>query len=211
MMAPIAASKSSDVAFIVMLAGPGTGFDEIVLFQRAQAMRRAGASPENASLTRSWYRSLYGVSASTLDHESAEKRIRQLSAELDEEVKKKVRWNEERLEKELPGLLRPWWRFANAYDPIATLMRVQCPVLALNGEKDMQVPGTENAAAIERALKLGGNPSFEVKVMPGLNHLLQTAETGSELEYTKIDETISPAALQAISDWVLALEPTNSH
>jgi hypothetical protein len=77
-------------------------------------------------------------------------------------------------------------------------------VLAINGEKDLQVPPKENLSAIEKALKAGGNKNFTVSELPGLNHLFQTAATGSPAEYMKIEETISPTASQMMADWILA-------
>ena len=75
-------------------------------------------------------------------------------------------------------------------------------MLAINGEKDLQVPPKENLSAIETALKIGGNNKFEVKMLPGLNHLFQTSTTGAISEYGKIEETISPTALQTMLDWI---------
>ena len=56
--------------------------------------------------------------------------------------------------------------------------------------------------AITRALKAGGNKNYTVKELPSLNHLLQTADTGDISEYGKIEETMSPTALQIIGDWI---------
>ena len=93
-------------------------------------------------------------------------------------------------------------RFFLTYDPKPTLMKVKCPVLAINGEKDLQVPPDENLRAIENALITGGNKDYTIKEMPGLNHLFQTAQTGSPTEYAKIEETVSPAALEFIGNWI---------
>ncbi|MBA7680267.1 Esterase EstD [subsurface metagenome] len=197
-MAPIAAAKSSAVAFIVMWAGPGQGFDDIIIFQHIEA----GMSEEDIALQRSWYKSIYGVSKQDLDYDAAAKEIRRLFAELSEEEKKRLDWTEERLESEIPDLLKPWWRYAMAYDPRATLMRVKCPVLAIIGEKDTQVPSKANLPLIEEALEASGNMNFQVKELPGLNHLFQTAETGDVSEYRRIEETMSPSALVLISGWI---------
>ncbi len=80
---------------------------------------------------------------------------------------------------------------------------MKCPVLAINGEKDLQVPPKENLSAIEEALKVGGNQNYTIKELPNLNHLFQTAQTGLPAEYAKIEETISQEALKIISDWIL--------
>jgi hypothetical protein len=82
---------------------------------------------------------------------------------------------------------------------------VKCPVLAINGELDLQVPPKENLAAIEQALQAGGNTKYTIKEFPKLNHLFQTAVTGSPSEYAKIEETMSPDVLKFIGDWILVL------
>jgi hypothetical protein len=88
------------------------------------------------------------------------------------------------------------------YDPAPTLRRVRCPVLAIDGSKDIQVPVELNVPAIREALK--NNPDATVEVLPGLNHLFQTAGTGQPDEYAKIEETISPVALKVMGDWITA-------
>jgi hypothetical protein len=99
--------------------------------------------------------------------------------------------------------LSPWSRFFLTYDPKPTLTKVKCPVLAINGEKDLQVPPRENLIVIEEALKSGGNQDYTIKEIPNLNHLFQTAQTGLPSEYAKIEETISPITLKIITDWIL--------
>ncbi len=97
----------------------------------------------------------------------------------------------------------PWLRHFLAYDPRPTLERVSVPVLALNGELDLQVPANANLDAMREAFERGGNPDFTLRAMPGLNHLFQEADTGSPSEYSGIDQTFSPAALELISSWIL--------
>jgi fermentation-respiration switch protein FrsA (DUF1100 family) len=80
---------------------------------------------------------------------------------------------------------------------------VKCPVLAINGERDTQVPARENLEAIREALESGGNKDYTVRILPNLNHLLQNSETGAISEYEYIEETISPLALDTISAWIL--------
>jgi hypothetical protein len=76
-------------------------------------------------------------------------------------------------------------------------------VLALNGEKDLQVPPKENLGAIEKALTESGNKNFKTMELPKLNHLFQTCETGAIDEYIRIEETISPVVLEILKEWVL--------
>ena len=75
-------------------------------------------------------------------------------------------------------------------------------MLALNGEKDVQVPPRLNLPAIRAALDQGGNKHYEIVELPGLNHLFQTAKTGAVSEYSEIEETMSPSALEKIAAFI---------
>jgi fermentation-respiration switch protein FrsA (DUF1100 family) len=106
------------------------------------------------------------------------------------------------MDTQLKTLTSPWFKYFIKYDPFTTLEKVKCAVLAINGENDLQVPPKENLSAIEAALKKGGNTKYEIKLLPGLNHLFQTSTTGAVSEYGTIEETISPIALQTMLDWI---------
>ena len=201
---PIAITRSSDVAFLVMLAGPGQKFGDIVAFQILNGAKSHGEKEETLALMRSWFGGLFSILAENINNDAAAKKIRALHAALTAEEKKTLNLPDEKLEGEIAGQLRPWWRYAMQYDPRATLMKVKCPVLALNGEKDMQVTVKENLSAVEEALKAGGNTHVTAMTLPGLNHLFQTCDTGAESEYIKIEETMSPLVLKTVSDWITA-------
>jgi len=97
----------------------------------------------------------------------------------------------------------PWMQYFLRYDPAPALEQVKCPVLAVNGSKDMQVPAKENLAAIYTSLEKGGNKRVTVKEYPGLNHLFQECTTGSPAEYAIIEQTFSPDVLKDLGDWIL--------
>ena len=86
-------------------------------------------------------------------------------------------------------------------DPAASIRSVRAPVLALFGEKDVQVAAGENQKEILKALTEGGNSKVQASILPGLNHLFQTAQTGAIGEYGTIEETFAPAALEMIGNW----------
>ncbi len=96
----------------------------------------------------------------------------------------------------------PWMKYFWDHDPAEELKKVKCPVLALNGELDLQVNAAINLGAIEAALKAGGNTKYVVKTLPKLNHLMQTAKTGAPAEYGQIEETASPVALSEVTNWL---------
>jgi pimeloyl-ACP methyl ester carboxylesterase len=202
MMAPIAASQSSDVAFIVLMAAPGTPFGDVILFQKMLKRKNAGVSEEGLMLHRTWMRRVYEIAASDVDDDTAAERIRSLYADLSETERASLGKTADSVERDIAFCVNPWRRYAFQYDAQAVLMQVPCPVLAINGAKDMQVPSQENLAGIRAALEAGGNHRFLVKELADLNHLFQTANTGEESEYNEIDETISPHAMQTISAWI---------
>ena len=109
---------------------------------------------------------------------------------------------EEFIKMQLSQFKKPWFRYFLEYDPVNSLKRIKCPVLALNGEKDVQV-APENLVLIEKSIRLGGNDNVTVKEFPGMNHLFQTCKTGAMNEYATIEQTFDPIVLEEISGWVL--------
>ena len=107
------------------------------------------------------------------------------------------------IEAQASFFLSPWFRFYITYDPRITLAKVKCPVLAIYGSRDVQIPAKENLDAVRQALELGSNRDYSVVVLPNLNHLFQTSRTGAIDEYAHIGETMSVVALNTVSDWIL--------
>jgi len=136
-----------------------------------------------------------------LDKDLRDKFYTEYSA-MNEEEKSKLGDPEVYLNMQIKTITSPWFKYFLRFNPAPILEKVKCPVLAINGEKDLQVPPKENLSAIETALKKGGNNNFEIKMLPGLNHLFQTSETGKISEYGKIEETISPVALETMLNWI---------
>ena len=71
--------------------------------------------------------------------------------------------------------------------PRPALEAITVPVLALNGELDVQVDAEQNLTAIAAALEKGGNPNVTVHRLPKHNHLFQRAKTGLVDEYAVIE------------------------
>ena len=206
-IAPMVAVKSPDVAFIVLMAGTGLTGEEISYLQGALIAKAMGVSEEVIVKNRQFNEKIFSILKEEEDSEIAEKILRQMFMadweKMNEEEKKVIGDPKIYLKVQLQSLLSPWFRFFLTYDPKTTLGKVKCPVLAINGEKDLQVPPQENLSIIKEALQAGGNQNFTIMELPGLNHLFQTAQTGLPAEYAKIEETISPVALKIISDWIL--------
>lgn len=206
-IAPIAAAESNDLAFIVLLASPALPGDQLLLLQTAALMKPSGASDLNISQVRALQERMFTILKQEKTNANAEKRLRSETSELlsrmTDEQKRALGLSEAALENQFKVMMTPWYRYIISYDPRPALIKVKVPVLAINGERDLQVPAKENLSAIVQALKAGGNKDATAVELPGLNHLFQTSQSGLPAEYAQIEETISPAALQMIADWIL--------
>lgn len=206
MIAPMVAAQSKDVAFIVLMAGTGLTGEEILYMQAALIAKADGASDSAIALDRSKQEKIFTVLKQEINDSIAVGKLRKIITDelnqMSEQEKQAPGPPENYINAQIKQVTSPWFRFFLTYDPKPALMKVTCPVLAINGELDLQVPPKENLAAIEAALKAGGNSQVTTKILPKLNHLFQTAETGSPAEYVKIEETFSPVALKVIGDWI---------
>ncbi len=210
-VAPLVASRSADVAFVVMLAGTGVSGEEILVSQGGLVPAAEGADKETIAQAVAAQRKALDILKTETDPAALQEKLRAALAEdvqrlvasqgLDEEAAKAA------IETQVKVVATPWFQSFFHYDPRPALRQVKCPVLALNGERDVQVDPKLNLPEIEKALKEGGNASATVKELAGLNHLFQTCETGAVSEYGKIEETMAPAVLEMICDWIL--EQTN--
>lgn len=195
-VAPMAADRSDDIAFAVLLAGIGVNGRDLLIMQ-AKAINRASGVPEATIEQRSAVQQrLLDLVVAAADDSSAAEQARAILAE--------AGLTGDAADAQIRALLSPWMKHFLVYDPIPEATRLSIPVLVLNGEKDTQVPPTENLLPIEAALRQAGNPDVTAEILPGLNHLFQTATTGAPTEYAGIEETFAPAALETIGDWIAA-------
>jgi pimeloyl-ACP methyl ester carboxylesterase len=201
----VAVDNPKDVAFIVLMAGPGLTGEEIILRQGRLINKANGASDAAIACDNALQEKIFRILREEKDAAKAEAGLRQAMAEAVAQMSAEEQKNFPPAAREasLKAVMSPWFRFFLSYDPRPTLSRVSCPVLAIIGEKDLQVPAEENLQTIAAALRDGNNKDATVRQLPGLNHLFQTAGSGSPAEYSKIEETIAPAALQLIGDWIL--------
>lgn len=193
-IAPMVAARNPDVSFIVMMAGTGVRGDEVLVEQSAALKEAMGASHAEAEKAGASERELLLLSEREKDDAVLEKRMRELAGS---------QMSDAQIAAQLKQVRSPWFQYFLQYDPATALSKITCPVLALNGEKDKQVIPSQNLPAIRKALAAAGNTHFEIVELPDLNHLFQTAKTGSPTEYSQIEETISPIALDKISSWIL--------
>jgi len=190
--APMVAARRPDVRFVVLLAGPGVRATELLKVQAAKLARASGAPESAIEQNAELQDRIFRILADEKNDQAAREKIVAAMAGLPT------------AQAEAEQDASPWFRFFLFYDPAPALQKTKCPLLALNGELDLQVPPEQNLPAIEAALTKGGNKNVETRKLAGLNHLFQTAKTGSVMEYSQIEETISPVALNAVASWIAA-------
>ncbi len=206
-IAPMVAAESNDISFIVLLAGTGIRGDQLLLLQQELIGKASGASDTDLQKAKVINKGAFDIILKSNNIESLETEltnyIKQALIDNPESEKPAGMSDDDYVKLQVNQLTSPWMIYFIKYDPAPILEKVNCPVLAINGEKDLQVPAKVNLEAIENALEEGGNKNVTTKVLPNLNHLFQECETGSPGEYATIEQTFSPIALAEISNWIL--------
>jgi pimeloyl-ACP methyl ester carboxylesterase len=190
--------------FIVLLAGPGVTGEQISIQQIELLGKLKDADEQDIKNELEVMKGIFAlIKNNDDDPETLENKLQiYIEKQLDEnEVVLENMSKEEYTKRQIAQLTRPWLRYFLNYDPQPVLARVDCPVLALNGEKDVQV-GAGNLKEIEKALHEGGNNRVTIKEFENMNHLFQICETGSMEEYAQIETTMEPIVLETVSNWI---------
>ena len=199
LIAPMITSRSSDLGWIVLLAAPGLKGEQVMLLQSELILKAAGFDDDHIAKAQDFSLQSYALARKEKDPEVLETKL----TDLVDSTGMSTTLPPTTIKPQARMMTSPWFRFFLDYDPIPALKKTQCPVLALNGDKDLQIASRENLEQIQKALQEGGNKDFQTHELAGLNHLFQHAPTGSPTEYGGIQETFAPEALTYISDWIL--------
>ncbi len=206
LIAPMVAANNKNVNFIVLLAGTGIRGDKLLLMQQELISRANGVSEKDIDLTKKLNSSVFDLIVSSDGDEVLKKDLNNYFVQALKEnpdIKPKQMTDQAFIDVQIKGLMTPWMKFFLKYDPATNLAKVKCPVLAINGEKDLQVPAKENLEVIEKLVKNAGNQDITVRAYPHLNHLFQEAKTGSPMEYPTIQQTFSPLVLEDCLKWIV--------
>lgn len=211
LIAPMVATQSKDVKGIVLMAGPGVEGYQILLKQSEDAMRLQGMDEEEIKKAVQVAEGAYKIVREIEEPNETGGRLQDYFNEnfgnLPQTQLDAIGDNREAfIQSQVFTLNNPWMRFFINYDPAPVLKKVSCPVLAINGEKDVQVDAEINLQAIQLALEEGGNQQVKAVSYPDLNHLFQHAESGSVSEYIEIEETISRDVMLEIAEWISMME-----
>lgn len=211
-LAPRLASRSGDVAFVVALAGTGVDGGEVMIRQNRLVLRSQGFDSTHVEtyvreFYTPWVRQVQTANDTASLRRSVQAGLARLKATFDAETLKKFGFVSPAVEKQVVAQLvaighLPWMREFMTHDPAPDWQATRCPVLTLNGSRDVQVDADQNLPAIAAALKRGGNRKFQTEKVPGLNHLFQQAKTGAVMEYFTLKQHFAPDALKLIAGWL---------
>jgi len=206
LIAPMVASKDKNIAFIILLAGPGVPGNELLLQQSDDIMKVKGLDENLRKTLRNINSKLYET---VLNDKKNKKDVNDLMEAVKEEFdaisdkdKETLGITESAFRQGLKPLESAWMRYFLRSVPDDYLKKVKCPVLALNGDKDLQVAGKANLDGIKASLVKAKNTKNKCVLLPNLNHLFQTCETGAVEEYVNIEETFAPDAMEIILEWL---------
>ena len=208
--ATIGADRAQDIAFQVLLAGPGVPGDTLILWQLVTLGRAGGASEKDLVDAVALQHRIYDAVRTGRGWEdvraSLSERIGRSMHDLSPERRKALGDSAKFVAATVDAKLAParssWFAFLISYDPAPTLRRTRCPVLALYGALDLQVPPGVNLKPLESALREGGNNDVTVRILPGANHLFQAATTGHPSEYAQLKKEFVPGFLDTLTAWV---------
>jgi pimeloyl-ACP methyl ester carboxylesterase len=206
MIAPMVAARNKEVGFIILLAAPGIKGDSLMFLQRKLTTDKKafGGNKKEIEKMLNLRRRQDSVILHTADTEQLERNLTALFEEFYEKQAPSLtpEEKEEAVRTEVRFFTSKFYQYFIKYDPVLALKQVQCPVLALNGEKDVQVSAEENLNAIEKILLEAGNTDITIRKFPKLNHLFQTSQTGAFSEYAEIEETFSQEVLEIMFQWI---------
>ncbi|MBI2257591.1 MAG: alpha/beta fold hydrolase [Flavobacteriia bacterium] len=202
MVAQMLAASDKNIAHIILMASPGIPIKELMIQQTESTLRMSGIKKEEIDVSIELNKKFYSLIISNDDDEKCRGEIEKI---INDHSNSMPTSESNELKKKTPyiikSLLSPWFRYFIRFNPEFYLKDIKCPVLALNGEKDVQVHYKNNLNSIQSILKNNGNNQVSIKSFPSLNHLFQNSTTGAVSEYPLIEETISPEILEEIKNW----------
>ncbi|MEJ2881788.1 alpha/beta hydrolase family protein [Pedobacter sp. GR22-6] len=207
----IAAAQSKDVAFIISLAGLAVDGMTSLKTQNEDLIAASQLKDYDRKRSNEINNLMFAVARKYVDSANMEQKLNDTY----NEWKKKddvyfktlnIQFDHFRFPvySYVMNAVKPWYRYFLKFDPANFLPKVQVPILAINGDKDLMVRPEINLANWKELPASGGNKQVTTKLIPNLNHLLQHCITCQPQEYASLKEAIAPAVLDEIGKWLLS-------
>jgi len=208
MIAPMVAVENNKVDFVVLMAGPGVPIKELMMLQSERMGEASGAPKDVLEANLIVLEKAYTYLSEENNKSESEvkanlKKIFEDNFDLyPASVQSSIQDKAAFFNEQIKELTSAWFLYFIRYNPKQYLSKVECPLLVVNGEKDLQVTSKENLAGIASIMDKTENKNVTIHEFENLNHLFQQCETGSVAEYVNIEETFNVEAMQYITDWI---------
>jgi hypothetical protein len=201
-IAPMVAARNNDVDFVVMLAGPAVEMSNVLARQNYDAMKTSGYSEEIAKQTSKYALESYKVIQNKkLSTDEKKKQVGEILKKINMLTGEETS-DEQSIQENVEVLFSPWMYYSLTSNPQNDLCKVKVPLLAINGDKDVQVYSKDNLAGVEKAMKKAKNTQYKTMELKGLNHLFQKCIFGSPNFYGKNEETFNEDAMKIVAEWI---------
>ena len=167
-----------------------------------------GMSEETIAANAAVQRKVFAIAKGPDDQAAAERKLRDLLneqiASLTDTQREAAGLTPDGINAQLKTVLSPWFRalLPSTLDPLSVPSNARCWRSTAKKMCTGSPPG-KTWTRFATASRAGGNRRVKTVALPGLNHLLQKCQTGAVSEYGTIEETMNPAALSLIADWIL--------
>ncbi|MFN8671843.1 MAG: alpha/beta fold hydrolase [Candidatus Sericytochromatia bacterium] len=208
------ASKNKDVAFGIMLAGTAINGAEIIKDQSYFIGKAEGEKEEelknNQELLNKIFKVIQNKNATNQDWANLKNNLKQeikkqydkMKPELKNQIKDFDKYSETTAEGMLSSYKSKWFNFFANHEPSDDIKKVNIPVLAIFGEKDLQVSAKLNIPKMKEIFKETKQTNYEIITINSANHLFQKANTGAVSEYEKLPKEFTPDLLDKVYSWI---------
>lgn len=209
MIASIVSARNKNVKFMVSLSGVGVNGLEMLNLQNTAILKSYGFTDKVVNKQMEMYNIAFKAVYDTKPTDSVTPALTAkveewLHAQDSTTLKEIHMWGgreKDFLYRYGKDAERKWYRYTIHYDPKEYLPKIDIPVFAANGDKDIMVPAKENLESFKKYLK---SNDVTTKIYPNLNHMYQHCVQCTQNESREIEEVFSPEVLDDISKWILA-------
>ncbi|HMF91987.1 MAG TPA: alpha/beta fold hydrolase [Candidatus Angelobacter sp.] len=187
-IAPLAATRTSRVCFVVVKSAAGVTPEEQELVQVEINMRRNGDSEERIQTALALYRQMIAYSRTRQNWDALSSAMKAASDKYQLSFGNDIE--------------QDWWFFdfiqlTFSYDPVPVLEQVQSPLLIVFGGKDRFLPLDRSVARLSTAL--GTSRSAVIQVFPNAGHDLRVEPAkDSAWDFPRF----APGYLETVASWV---------
>jgi uncharacterized protein len=223
-VAVLAASRSSDLAFLVAAASPVESVESTVFALLDGVLRAGGATEADRTAARDLQQHIFDSLAQGAKPEEVrpdlEKLFRSVYARFPKNHPAVAGKNPEgeiknAAERQLKTLTSPWFRGLLGFDPAAALAKIRCPALILFAENDPKIDARKSREIAWAALEKTGQKGFDVQVIPGADHSFEVQIPGATSTDRQARQRFSPEFLAVLSSWLVersgGRQPTKRH